>query len=130
MFFVSIESPEKSPKISASTATKPSSKPQLPKEAQEASKEFANFLNKRLERKSVSDVSKQINDIVEKILKYPLTSSEQIDDLSALVQEFYQLFQRRLETSKMRKIGAKIIVILEKRLCETYLASNRKVTSM
>jgi len=102
------ESPEKSPKFrhggrSGSTAASNKSKPELPKEAREASNEFAVFLKKRLERQGVSDVSKQVNEMVEKILKFPLSSPEHIDDLSVLVQDNYQIFQRRLETAQFYK---------------------------
>ena len=41
--------------------------------------------------------------MVEKILKFPLSSPEHIDDLSVLVQDNYQIFQRRLETAQFYK---------------------------
>ena len=56
-----------------------------------------------MERQGVSDVSKQVNEMVEKILKFPLSSPEHIDDLSVLVQDNYQIFQRRLETAQFYK---------------------------
>ena len=64
---------------------------------------FVCSLQKRLERQGVSDVSKQVNEMVEKILKFPLSSPEHIDDLSVLVQDNYQTFQRRLETAQFYK---------------------------
>ena len=101
-FFFFVESPEKSPKSRHQAQVK-KPKPELPKEAQAASKEFATFLNQRLERKGVSDISKQVNEMVEKILSFPLSSPEHVDELSATIQEFYQNFNRRLETSILFK---------------------------
>ena len=100
-FFSFSESPEKSPKSRASKP--PKVKPELPKEAREASNEFALFLKKRLEKPGVSDVSKQVNEMVDKILGFPITSPEHIEDLSAIVQDIYQLFQKRLERSPIYK---------------------------
>ena len=41
--------------------------------------------------------------MVEKIENFQLSSPENIEDLSVLVQENYQIFQRRLETSQLYK---------------------------
>jgi hypothetical protein len=41
--------------------------------------------------------------MVDKIANFPLTSQEHIEDLSTMIQEFYQLFERRLETKQVYK---------------------------
>ena len=97
------ESPEKSPKSRPRPPAEQRKRPELPKEAQEVSKEFAQFLNKRLERTSVSDVSKHVKGMVDKIQRTELISPEQVDDLSAHVQDFYSGFQKRLETHPLYK---------------------------
>ena len=59
------KSPRKSPKVSKS-------KPEPPKEAREINHEFATFLNSKLERPGVYDVSKNVKGMVEKIHRFQL----------------------------------------------------------
>jgi Domain of unknown function (DUF5601) len=56
----------------------------------------------------VSDVSKQVKGLVEKVTRAasnlpqnPSAGQDSIDDLSVLVQDFYQLLQKRLETKEV-----------------------------
>ena len=39
--------------------------------------------------------------MVDKIFHYNIADTEHVDDLSAMVQEFYQLFQKRLEHKQL-----------------------------
>ena len=101
-FFFS-ESPEKSPKSRPKPS--PSRKiPELPKEATEVSKELALFLNKKkLERQAISDVSKNVKSMIDKIQRVELASVEHVDELSERVQDLYSGFQKRLETLPVYK---------------------------
>ena len=76
----------------------------MPKEAEEVSKEFASFLNaKKLERSAISDVTKNVKGMVDKIQRAELMSPEHVDELSEKVQDFYSHFQKRLETHPIYK---------------------------
>jgi SMC interacting uncharacterized protein involved in chromosome segregation len=101
-FFYFLESPEKSPKTRPQAPVR-INKHEQSKEAREVSNEVALFLNQRLERSGISDVSKHVKSMVDKIANFPLTSQEHIEDLSTMIQEFYQLFERRLETKQVFK---------------------------
>ena len=84
----------------------------MPKEAQEVSKEFAQFLNKRLDRSAVGDVSKYVRGTVDKIQRTELTSPDQVDDLSVFVQDFYSGFQKRLESHPIYKSKISVLWVL------------------
>jgi len=76
----------------------------LPKEATEVSKELALFLNKKkLDRSAISDVSKNVKSMVDKIQRAELVSAEHVDELSERVQDLYSGFQKRLETQPIYK---------------------------
>ena len=49
------------------------------------------------------DVSKNVKGMVEKIHRFQLLSPEHIEDLSVALQDFYQLFNRRLQTHQCYK---------------------------
>ena len=102
-FYYFSESPEKSPKSRPKPS--PSRKiPELPKEATEVSKELALFLNKKkLDRSAISDVSKNVKSMVDKIQRAELVSAEHVDELSERVQDLYSGFQKRLETQPIYK---------------------------
>ena len=107
-FYYFSESPEKSPKSRPKPS--PSRKiPELPKEATEVSKELALFLNKKkLDRSAISDVSKNVKSMVDKIQRAELVSAEHVDELSERVQDLYSGFQKRLETQPIYKSKKKI----------------------
>ena len=76
----------------------------MPKEATEVSKELALFLNKKkLDRSAISDVSKNVKSMVDKIQRAELVSAEHVDELSERVQDLYSGFQKRLETQPIYK---------------------------
>ena len=108
IFYYFSESPEKSPKSRPKPS--PSRKiPELPKEATEVSKELALFLNKKkLDRSAISDVSKNVKSMVDKIQRAELVSAEHVDELSERVQDLYSGFQKRLETQPIYKSKKKI----------------------
>lgn len=60
------------------------------------SNEFANYLNKRLDRQGIVDISRQMKSLIDKVTAEAETSP--IEDLSTVVQEFYTLLRKRLET--------------------------------
>jgi hypothetical protein len=100
-------SPEKAQRFKSSSfaAADRKVRPDYPPEVKLVSQEFASFLKRRLETQGVSDVSKQVKGLVDKLTRaasslplLPSASQDHIDDLSALVQEFYQQLQKRLET--------------------------------
>lgn len=97
------ESPEKKLRPKPQPSPYSRERPELPPEARVVSSEYAAFLNRRLERPGVADISKQVKGMVDKLLRTTAAmtggaTQDQIDDLSAMVQEFYLLFLRRLET--------------------------------
>eukprot|EP00093_Oithona_nana_P004329 04329.XXX_129366_132088_1 [CDS] Oithona nana genome sequencing. len=100
---IRMDDPEKSPKSRPKPS--PSRKiPELPKEATEVSKELALFLNKKkLDRSAISDVSKNVKSMVDKIQRAELVSAEHVDELSERVQDLYSGFQKRLETQPIYK---------------------------
>ena len=104
------ESPEKVQhfKSSSFAAADKKVRTEYPPEVKQVSQEFASFLKVRLEMTGVSDVSKQVKGLVEKVTRIASTfpqnltaGQDSIDDLSALVQEFYQQLQRRLESKEV-----------------------------
>jgi len=104
------ESPEKAQRFKSSTfaAADKKLRPDYPPEVKEVSHDFAAFLKRKLETQGVSDVSKQVKGLVEKVTiaannlpLLPSASQDNVDDLSALVQEFYQQLQKRLETKEV-----------------------------
>lgn len=102
IFLHFLDSPEKRLRSQQHQASS-HKQPEVPKEAREVSNEFAIFLNQKLARPGISDVSKHVKGMAEKIARYPITSQESIDELSANLQDFYQLFQRRLEKHQLYK---------------------------
>lgn len=116
------ESPEKSPKSRPKPS--PSRKiPELPKEATEVSKELALFLNKKkLERQAISDVSKNVKSMIDKIQRVELASVEHVDELSERVQDLYSGFQKRLETLPVYKSKGKNQILLPLSIWRTFCA--------
>ena len=114
--FGSKDSPEKTRQKAeslkkSSSSSKPHPSPSrswssdFPPEAKVISSEFASFLNSRLERPGITEISRYVKGITERIIRITTELSyahsveqEQIDQLSALVQEFYQKLERRLES--------------------------------
>ena len=77
----------------------------FPPEAKIISSEFAAFLNSRLERPGITEISRYVKGTTEKIIQITTQLSyshsvnqEQIDQLSAMVQEFYQKLDKRLSS--------------------------------
>ena len=77
----------------------------FPPEAKIISSEFASFLNSRLERPGITEISRYVKGTTEKIIQITTQMSyshaanqEQIDRLSAMVQEFYQKLEKRLNS--------------------------------
>ena len=77
----------------------------FPPEAKIISSEFAAFLNSRLERPGITEISRYVKGTTEKIIQITTQMSyshaanqEQIDRLSAMVQEFYQKLEKRLNS--------------------------------
>ena len=60
------------------------------------SNEFAAFLNQRLDRSGVADVSRQIMNLIDKVTHE--ADRNDIENVSNVVQEFYLFLRRRLET--------------------------------
>merc|ERR1719414_2491776 len=112
------DSPEKT---KVSVKTKESSKPSkklhsTPKrvpassaspEVRAISSDFVEFLNRRLDRSAVSDVSRQIKTVIDKIQSVMTSSSHatpddssgacaEVEELSSYIQEFYLNFVKRL----------------------------------
>ena len=114
--FSSKDSPDKTRLIDesqkkAGQASKANSSPSrswsadFPPEAKLISSEFASFLNSRLERPAITEISRYVKGTTEKIiqittqLSYSHTANqEQIERLSAMVQEFYQKLEKRLNS--------------------------------
>jgi len=75
-------------------------------EVRAISAEFVEFLNGRLERAAVADVSRQIKTVIDKIQlllnngSTNATSNDCVEELSSNIQEFYLNFQKRLETKQ------------------------------
>ena len=61
------ESPEKSVRTKSTPKSSQKTKPEPSKEGREVSNEFATFLNKKLERPGVSDVSQYVKKMVDRI---------------------------------------------------------------
>ena len=106
-FFIS-ESPEKSPRKSPKVTIPPQQqkshvKSEVSKEHREVSNEIATFLHKKLEKQAVKDVSIHVKKMVDKIQRFPLQNPENIEDLSVVLQDFYNLFQQRLQVHQLYK---------------------------
>lgn len=102
-----VESPEKSPRKSPKVAV-PQQKSNVKsevvsKEHREVSNEIATFLHKKLEKQAVKDVSIHVKKMVDKIQRFPLQNPENIEDLSVVLQDFYNLFQQRLQVHQLYK---------------------------
>ena len=104
------ESPEKVQRFKSSSCAAADKKPRhdYPPEVKQVSQDFATFLKSHLEMTGVTDISKQVKGLVEKVTRSasilshnPGAGQDTIDDLSALVQDFYQLLQKRLETKEV-----------------------------
>ena len=114
--FTSKDSPEKTrqrSELQKKSATNAKSYPSpsrsfssdFPPEAKITSSEFASFLNSRLERPAITEISRYVKGTTEKIIQITTQLSyshsenhEAIDKLSAMVQEFYQKLERRLNS--------------------------------
>ena len=101
------KSPNKSPSKHAAGSSKKSRAPSAASSAAASpevtaiSKEFAEFLNRRVDKAGVADVSRQIKMVVDKIKSVMGSSStESVEELSTSIQEFYLNFQKRLETKQ------------------------------
>ena len=77
----------------------------FPPEAKIISSEFASFLNSRLERPGITEISRYVKGTTEKIIQITtqlsyshIVNQEQIERLSAMVQEFYQKLEKRLNS--------------------------------
>ena len=70
-----------------------------PSESKVVSNEFANYLNKRLDRQGIVDISRQMKSLIDKVSAEAEVAP--IDDLSNIVQEFYTLLRKRLETHQL-----------------------------
>ena len=106
-YFFFTESPEKSPRKSPKVAV-PQQKSNVKsevvsKEHREVSNEIATFLHKKLEKQAVKDVSIHVKKMVDKIQRFPLQNPENIEDLSVVLQDFYNLFQQRLQVHQLYK---------------------------
>lgn len=79
----------------ASTASAAAAEPSA--EAKAVSSEFAGFLNARLSRPGVVDVSRQLKSFVDSLSQHAAGDGA-IAEAAGLAQEFYQGFRRRLAT--------------------------------
>jgi len=73
-----------------------SEKPGLPPEAKTISKEFADYLGSRVRKSGMADLSRNIQGFIEKVHKR--VEILPIEEISAMVQNFYQALAKRLET--------------------------------
>ena len=106
MYIFFTESPEKSPRKSPKVVPPPQKsnvKSEVSKEHREVSNEIATFLHKKLEKQAVKDVSIHVKKMVDKIQRFPLQNPENIEDLSVVLQDFYNLFQQRLQVHQLYK---------------------------
>ena len=75
---------------------------QQPPELKAVSQEFADFLNRRVDKSGIADISRQIKMVVDKINSVMKSSEAEtsVEELSTSIQEFYLNFQKRLETKQ------------------------------
>lgn len=71
---------------------------EFPPESKAVSAEFATFLDKRLERPGVADISRQMKALIDRIVAADSNPASNVEQVSAMVQEFYLLFRQRLDT--------------------------------
>ena len=95
------ESPEKPKVLQKKTPKSRVPASSASPEVRAISAEFADFLNHRLDRAAVSDVSRQMKTVIDKIhAVMTSTATDSVEDLSSNIQEFYLNFQKRLETKQ------------------------------
>ena len=73
-----------------------SDKPGLPPEAKTISKEFGDYLSTRVKKTGIADLSRNIQTFIDKVHKR--VELLPIEEISAMVQNFYHALARRLET--------------------------------
>ena len=71
-------------------------KPHLPPEAKTISKEFGDYLSSRVKKAGIADLSRNIQSFIEKVHKR--VEILPIDEMSAIVQTFYQALAKRLDS--------------------------------
>ena len=71
------------------------SKPSFPPEAKTVSREFGEYLNGRVKKAGIADLSRNIQSFIEKVHKR--VELLPIEEVSVMVQNFYQALAKRLE---------------------------------
>ena len=72
------------------------SKPSFPPEAKSVSREFGEYLNGRVKKAGIADLSRNIQSFIEKVHKR--VELLPIEEVSVMVQNFYQALAKRLES--------------------------------